>query len=189
MSYHYQFWIQKTIDPYILHDLFVNHFQAGPLRLKMVTKRNGTISVNRDLSVDLDAIIPTISNDLGSGIVIVISPLDTDIGHRAVMKARRYGTGVYHLAEVLLMMLIERDYSLVPTLREQFENVPRALIQTADMLIRCGLNASLAAEKLYIHRNTFNYRLAKFIELTDLDIRDYWTGQYYYVVRSIIKTK
>jgi hypothetical protein len=34
--------------------------------------------------------------------------------------------------------------------------------------LRCGLNASLAAETLIIHRNTFNYRLAQFIDKTGL---------------------
>ncbi|HBB05327.1 MAG TPA: hypothetical protein DCZ41_01870, partial [Firmicutes bacterium] len=33
--------------------------------------------------------------------------------------------------------------------------------------------ACLTAETLYIHRNTFNYRLNAFIEKTGLDIREY----------------
>ncbi|MGN1075804.1 MAG: helix-turn-helix domain-containing protein, partial [Candidatus Enteromonas sp.] len=31
----------------------------------------------------------------------------------------------------------------------------------------------LSAQTLFVHRNTFLYRLNKFIELTNLDIRDY----------------
>ena len=44
---------------------------------------------------------------------------------------------------------------------------------TAGTYLRCGLDASLAANKLIVHRNTFNYRLNAFIARTGLDIRDY----------------
>jgi DNA-binding PucR family transcriptional regulator len=35
------------------------------------------------------------------------------------------------------------------------------------------LDATLSAKRLFVHRNTFLYRLNRFIELTNLDIRDY----------------
>ena len=38
----------------------------------------------------------------------------------------------------------------------------------------------LIAQKLYLHRNTVNYRLQKFIEQSGLDIRDYHNAQLLY---------
>jgi DNA-binding PucR family transcriptional regulator len=58
------------------------------------------------------------------------------------------------------------DYSSIPLLNAEFKEVPHELLLTAGTFLRCGLNASLAAETLIIHRNTFNYRLAQFIDLT-----------------------
>jgi carbohydrate diacid regulator len=57
------------------------------------------------------------------------------------------------------------------------------------MFIHCGLNAIKTANKLYIHRNTFNYRLHKFIALTGLDIRDYRHALYFELASRLLKTK
>jgi DNA-binding PucR family transcriptional regulator len=40
------------------------------------------------------------------------------------------------------------------------------------MQLLTGGNGVLAAQLLYIHRNTFRYRLNKFIEQTGIDLRE-----------------
>ncbi|MCH3977297.1 MAG: helix-turn-helix domain-containing protein [Bacilli bacterium] len=189
MRYFYHFWLQKTIDSNLLYDFFYDNFQNSDFRFRMTTKRNGCLDTERNIAVELEGVIPILSNDLGTGIVFVASPIDNDVAHRAIMKARSLGNGLYFLAEVLILMLAERDYALVPVLRSQLDEVPHELVKTADMFLKCGLNASDAADKLYIHRNTFNYRLSKFISLTGLDIRDYWTSQYYMILSRISSSK
>lgn len=189
MRYYYHFWLQKTIDATQLYDFLTESFPDNDFRLRMSTKRNGCIDSEKNIAVELESIVPILANDLGTGIVFVVAPVDNDIAHRAIMKARGLGSGIYWLAEVIVLMLAERDYAMVPPLRCQLEEIPHELIQTADMFLKCGLNASAAAEKLYIHRNTFNYRLAKFIDLTGLDIRDYWTSQYYMIISRIYASK
>jgi DNA-binding PucR family transcriptional regulator len=57
---------------------------------------------------------------------------------------------------------------------------------TAKAFIDAGLNATRAAVKLYVHRNTFNYRLDKFIEQTGLDIRDYHHAFYFKLAQQAI---
>jgi hypothetical protein len=47
------------------------------------------------------------------------------------------------------------------------------LISSVKMYIECSSNASLAAKQLYIHRNSLQYRIDKFIERTGLDIRSF----------------
>ncbi|RFU64364.1 CdaR family transcriptional regulator [Bacillus sp. V59.32b] len=47
------------------------------------------------------------------------------------------------------------------------------LITSVKMYIECNSNASLAAKQLYIHRNSLQYRIDKFIEKTGLDIRTF----------------
>ena len=185
MTKYYHFWLQKAIEPSVLYEFFKENFNHGPLALRMVSKRTGVIEADAELAFDLSSIAPILSNDLGSGIVFVVSPIDNDIGHRAVLKARKFGTGVYELADVIFLLIFDGDYSLVNALKAQLEGVSHDLINTADMFVKCGLNASRAADKLYIHRNTFNYRLQNFINITDLDIRDYPTAQYYQIVRLL----
>lgn len=60
-------------------------------------------------------------------------------------------------------------------------------MQTGLTFILSGLNATLAAKRLYIHRNTFNYRLNKFIEQTSLDIRDFDNALLLYIYNKAKK--
>ncbi|MBN8233622.1 helix-turn-helix domain-containing protein [Halobacillus kuroshimensis] len=49
----------------------------------------------------------------------------------------------------------------------------KELLQTIKVFLETGSNTSLAAKKLYMHRNSMQYRVDKFIEKTDLDIKDF----------------
>lgn len=75
--------------------------------------------------------------------------------------------------DVLMKEMSFGDYSSYPLLASMFSKLDHEVLLTAGTYLRCGLDASLSAKELFIHRNTFSYRLAAFIEKTDLDIRDY----------------
>lgn len=75
--------------------------------------------------------------------------------------------------DVIMKEMSFGDYSSYPLLADEFGKLDHELLLTAGTYLRCGLDASLAAKELFIHRNTFSYRLNAFIEKTDLDIRDY----------------
>ncbi len=49
------------------------------------------------------------------------------------------------------------------------ENVSndKELIESIKVFFQCNLNVSLAAKQLYLHRNTLQYRIDKFIEKQD----------------------
>ncbi|GGB51433.1 hypothetical protein F3157_07590 [Virgibacillus dakarensis] len=47
------------------------------------------------------------------------------------------------------------------------------LLQTIETFIHCNLNISITAKKLYLHRNSLQYRVDKFIEKTGIDIRQF----------------
>ncbi|UJL47555.1 helix-turn-helix domain-containing protein [Virgibacillus sp. NKC19-16] len=47
------------------------------------------------------------------------------------------------------------------------------VLHTIKTFIECNLNVSLAAKELYMHRNSLQYRLDKFIEKTGVDIRQF----------------
>lgn len=77
------------------------------------------------------------------------------------------------LTDVLMKELTFGNFSSIPLLSQEFRDVPRELMQTVGSFLRSDLNGIKTAEREKIHRNTFNYRLKSFIELTNLDIRDY----------------
>ncbi|PYZ94093.1 hypothetical protein CR194_00695 [Salipaludibacillus keqinensis] len=49
----------------------------------------------------------------------------------------------------------------------------KTLLESVKTYLECNMNASLAAKKLYMHRNTLQYRVDKFIEKTSIDIKQF----------------
>ncbi|WP_226576675.1 PucR family transcriptional regulator [Halobacillus litoralis] len=49
----------------------------------------------------------------------------------------------------------------------------KELLQTVRVFLEAGSNTTLAAKKLYMHRNSLQYRVDKFIEKTGLDIKQF----------------
>jgi sugar diacid utilization regulator len=47
------------------------------------------------------------------------------------------------------------------------------LLQTVQLFFENGFNASITAKKLHIHRNTLQYRLAKFHNITGIPVRQF----------------
>ena len=48
------------------------------------------------------------------------------------------------------------------------------LYLTIKIFLENNLNASLTAKKLYIHRNTLQYRIDKFVEKTGIQLKDFY---------------
>lgn len=71
-----------------------------------------------------------------------------------------------------ILQKIQEDDTLLHTVRTFFEQ---------------GLNASTTAKALHLHRNTLLYRLAKFQELTGINIRQFDGALAVYMASSLSK--
>lgn len=49
----------------------------------------------------------------------------------------------------------------------------KELLKTIRTYLECNLNVSLTSKKLYMHRNSLQYRIEKFIEKTGIDIKNF----------------
>ncbi|WP_051353038.1 PucR family transcriptional regulator [Thalassobacillus devorans] len=47
------------------------------------------------------------------------------------------------------------------------------LLHTVQVFLECNSNATVTAKKLYMHRNSLQYRIDKFIEKTGIDVRQF----------------
>lgn len=59
--------------------------------------------------------------------------------------------------------------TLLPILKDDHD-----ILATVKLFIENNLNTSLTAKKLYIHRNTLQYRIEKFIEKTGINLKDFY---------------
>lgn len=62
----------------------------------------------------------------------------------------------------------------------------REVSRTLMTYMQCNLNASQAAKTLYVHRNSLQYRIDKFIERTGLDIRHFPEASAAYLMISLL---
>lgn len=117
---------------------------------------------------------PLFHNDLGILLTSVVTHKDDDLAWYALeISYKTHRNACLHQGDILFERMLVHDHKMIQLVLLQFKDVSRELMLTAKAFLDAGLNASRAAIKLYIHRNTFNYRLEKFIEQTGLDIRDY----------------
>lgn len=91
-----------------------------------------------------------------------------------------------YLCDVLLSCIIHQQNDAAQIVRKQFEVVPHELMKCAAMYVRCGMNVTRSASRLYIHRNTFNYRIDKFMHITNLDIKNFHNAMYFYYCCCLI---
>ncbi|WP_102026641.1 PucR family transcriptional regulator [Salirhabdus sp. Marseille-P4669] len=63
------------------------------------------------------------------------------------------------------------DYLPTVLLKEAAED--RELIKTVRLFLESNLNATETAKKMYLHRNSLQYRIDKFIEMTGIDIKTF----------------
>lgn len=79
------------------------------------------------------------------------------------------------LERLVYSMTVSQCRDFIEDLNTNDENVfyDKDLLNTATALMECQGNGAETARKLYIHRNTLNYRLEKIKRFTGLDIKKY----------------
>jgi len=177
----------ETPLPFTAFQALIAENYQHPFRISMVDRHKGYIVSDAALFDTLNVLVPLFNSDLGLVLTFVVAhqidvltwtSLDYAHGNRR--------QACLHLGDIVLDRMLAGDEIMKKLVRQQFKSVPRELMLTALAFVDAGLNASRASVKLYIHRNTFNYRLQKFIEYTGLDIRDYHHAFYFRLAHKII---
>src|SRR5699024_2563341 len=61
---------------------------------------------------------------------------------------------------------------LIETVLKDFKD-DKETLKMIETFLYCNLNISLTAKQLYLHRNSLQYRIDKFIEQTNIDLREF----------------
>ena len=96
------------------------------------------------------------------------------------------------LDDVLLYLPKDRREQLtsgydLKNLAKIFEDAD--VMMAVDGFLENGMNISLAARKLYMHRNTLIYRLNKVRALTGLDLKNFDTALTFRILRALYELK
>ena len=173
MIKYYYFASQYKLEKSLFDDIIRNSYSQY-LEIEYLDNFSGIILADENFFVRLISIIDVLTMDLNSNFIFLESYKMSALAEKTILKLskdKKYG--VFAVSLVVLQYYLSNDLELYQELKKEFQSVKKELLDTAVAYLNCNMNACLASKSLYIHRNTFNYRLNKFIEQTSLDIRNY----------------
>jgi PucR C-terminal helix-turn-helix domain len=84
---------------------------------------------------------------------------------------------VYNIADLLPLMLLQtaspNTHKTLTGLLAEWMEEDKETVNTIKVFVECNMNISLAAKKLYIHRNSLQYRVDKFFDRTGIDVKQF----------------
>ena len=180
MFKYYYFYSYSKLDKPSFNEIIRKSYSYY-IDIEFSDDNNGIIMADENFSVRLLNIYNILLNDLGIAVVF-LETFDLNNLSELSMKNLIFNKekGVFSLDEVILKAYLYKNKEIANALEKIFDNIDEDLLDCASYYLKCNLNASIAANSLYIHRNTFNYRLNKFIEISKLDIRDYKNSLIFY---------
>jgi hypothetical protein len=137
--------------------------------------------------ISYEQMVNVLMSDFYIKIYFYISPILTDIKHAAsaykwgkqsFIKVLRYNnkpvsTYVEAIPYLLVDLVDEDTRNKITTSILQETLTDKELLKTIRVFLECGSNATLAAKKLYMHRNSLQYRVDKFTDKTGIDIKNF----------------
>ncbi|GGJ92363.1 hypothetical protein GCM10007063_13730 [Lentibacillus kapialis] len=166
----------------------LNEFFAKQVPVLWENDHEGIIiEENQDEPISYKAIIDVFMSDLSVNIRFFVGPFIYSLGEAAKSYqmlltgsyiARKYSEKpVITYIEAVPYILVDQSHSecqaeLVRSVLADTSD-DSDLLNTVETFIDCNLNVSVTAKELYLHRNSLQYRLDKFMDKTGIDIRDF----------------
>ncbi len=126
-----------------------------------------------------------LEEDLNMKLAFVIVPyLDNKLKK---LVDRKCPYGIYHIVKYLPNLLND-DINLKGELLAFKEKISDDIIETIKVYLETNCSLNLTSKIMFIHRNSINYRISRFIELTKIDIRFTLNGYYVYLLITWDKT-
>lgn len=149
-----------------------------------------------DEPLSYEQIIDVLTSDLYVHIQFLVGPFihtqtELKINYASLQEHAKnifpyFEKQVVFYTEAILALLInqassELQENAINYILKEVKN-DKELLQTVKVFFQSNLNASLAAKELYLHRNSLQYRLDKFIEKTGIDIRSFENAALVYFI-------
>ncbi|UOQ86634.1 PucR family transcriptional regulator [Gracilibacillus salinarum] len=139
-----------------------------------------------DDAVSYSEIIEVLTTDFYINIKLFIGPTIRDIQYaydlyqwikKCYHHTSRYNHGALHYIKAIPYLYSKNiseneqklmTYSILHKVRDDEE-----LLKTVQVFLESNSNTTLAAKKMYMHRNSLQYRVDKFIEKTAIDVKQF----------------
>ena len=144
--------------------------------LKILGNNNIEISADEDFKTeDFISAREMIIEELYLDFIAFIKPFDFEFNIDKILDVLpELNPGIYSIESLIPEIVILNKNELKQSLRNYYYNlVNHETINTVMGFIDANMNASSASKKMYMHRNTLNYRLDHFIEKTEINVRNF----------------
>jgi len=167
---------------------FIEYLHDMP-NLKSINNYSKNIWVIQINDMDLDDTLETIKN-LSDDFYVDVSIfpdslfLTGNLLNDLIYLLKDKKTGVFSLSNLLVDAVLLNDIKIENDFRIFLENkLSKDLIETGLVFIEQG-NTIKAANSLYLHRNTLNYRLSVIKKSTSLDLKRFVDAFVFYGIMS-----
>lgn len=127
--------------------------------------------------IDIFAFQDLIQDDFGRELSIFIEPYsetDFPLGQLYKEFLAEIPHGVYQFEEVITYVVLKNKLALKEkTIEYIHQCVNPEVIHTVREFIDNNMNSSVSAKKLFMHRNTLNYRIDNFLHSTGINIKTF----------------
>ncbi|SHG89348.1 PucR family transcriptional regulator [Ornithinibacillus halophilus] len=180
---------QKQIDPKTFKEA-INELFHKEVSILWENDYEGIIIEEKttiDEDISYEQIIDILISDLYVNLKVFVGPYQYDLNN-----IKHHYENILHSAKVAFQFtdkIVLSYIDAIPLLimdklgtsfKEELKNSilkhyknDSEFLQTIEIFIESNLNISVAAKKMYMHRNSLQYRLDKFQEHTGIDIRDF----------------
>ena len=142
--------------------------------LEVREEKEMMLYASENISLPLEGILIMIKEGEGAKVSALCINKENELARKCLSEALSfYPSCVRYISDILLKELSFGNYSSFPLLSAEFKDIDETILLTVGQYLRASCSISAAIDSLYIHRNTFAYRLKKFEELTNLDIHSY----------------
>lgn len=154
------------------YEEFLNTVIVDEFYFEAISNTKGFIETALPISEVLLSQINLMNEDLGVAISFLGTPNLDDLAYHLVDTILvRKSSGYLSLSDACTLALMNKDTYVREKLLSYFDKIDKELLDNIISFIQHGCNALATSRDLYLHRNTMNYRLSRFSEVTGLDLR------------------
>ncbi|WP_164669588.1 PucR family transcriptional regulator [Virgibacillus doumboii] len=166
----------------------INTFFDKQIPVLWVNDHEGFIvEANYDENISYEQIIDVLMSDLSVKIYFFVGPYlyklsDAKGYYQMLINGAKIAAGyseksvITYIDAVPFLFMDQTEQNIrteiIDTILGKFAD-DDDMLKTIETFIACNLNISVTAKELYMHRNSLQYRLDKFTEVTGIDIKQF----------------